>query len=232
MISFKNIGIGVTGAMVYYAAKVSASIANSNKKRSRISSDARKRIQIFFPTLDLSKVWIIENAIIPANWIERESRTEAMTFGWNIYAKRDDLQYQYEGILVLIHELVHVQQMQLVGETNFAARYGKEYIQFGYPNMPLESEAFHFVSNIPFNPQFYLKLYKDVNPVTGDLSSGAFAHWLDVGIDEGRDSTEYFNASRYMRNHSDLTDMLGAKKYKAGVLHWIQYGKDQGRKGN
>ncbi len=220
------------GIMIYNAAKASAKLVNFSKNYLRIYPDTMSRVKIFFPSLDLNRVRIVKNANLPANWIEIPNKTTGMTFGWNIYSKKNDLEYDYEGLLLLIHELTHVQQMKSLGEAAFAARYGEEYLQYGYPDMPLEKEAFDFVSNIPFDPAFYLNANADVRSAVKGSTMGAFAHWLDVGINEGRDSTPYFNSHKYLRNHDDLVSALGSNNFKAGVLHWIQHGKNENRKGN
>jgi hypothetical protein len=108
--------------MVYYAAKASANIANVGRKQLSIHPITIHRLKVFFPMLDLLKVRIINQTTLPANWIERRKKTEAMTCGLKIYAKRNDLQFNYVGILILIRELLHVHQMQRLGELNFAAR--------------------------------------------------------------------------------------------------------------
>ncbi|MCX6305040.1 MAG: hypothetical protein NT040_08735 [Bacteroidetes bacterium] len=100
--------------------------------------------------------------------------------------------------------------------------------------MPLEKYAYNFVSNIPFNPSYYLNNNSDVNNSVNGSYMKAFAHWLDDGIMEGRDSTNYFNSVKYLGNpqNGDLLAAFGPGNYKAGVLHWIQFGKAEGRKGN
>ena len=228
----KKFGGQAGGIMIYNAAKASSTLVNYNKNYLRIFPDTMSRVKIFYPSLDLSRVRIVKNANLPANWIESPSKTTGMTFGWNVYSKKSDLEYDYDGLLLLIHELTHVQQMRNHGEAAFAARYGEEYLQYGYPDMPLEREAFEFVSNIPFDPAFYLHTHGDVNDAVKGSNMGAFAHWLDVGINEGRDSTPYFNSHKYLKKHDDLASAFGSNNFKAGVLHWMQHGKRENRKGN
>lgn len=224
----KKYGPRAGGVMIYNAAKVSTKLVNLNKKHLRFYPDTMNRLRIFFPSLDLNRVRVVENAVLPANWFQNPGKVEAMTFGWNIYSPESDLQYKYDGIKLLIHELNHVQQIRNLGETGFAALYGEEYLKYGYWNMPLEREAYSFVSKIPFDPSFYLNANVDVN----GSDTGAFMHWLDSGIDEGRDSTGYFNSCKYLKNNEDLVSALGYNNFKAGILHWIQSGNEEGRKGN
>ncbi|HOY31674.1 MAG TPA: DUF4157 domain-containing protein [Bacteroidales bacterium] len=229
--SFKKLIYRFVGITVYFATKAMAKIINHNKRRCPIYPDTEKKISFLFPSLDLSRVRIIKNATLPANWFKNSKQTEGMTLGWSIYLKESDL-YNYEEIKLLVHELNHVRQIRELGEFRFAARYGEQFMEYGYYNMPLEKESYDYVSDIPFNPSFYLTNNNDVKLSVRGSYAGAFFHWLDKGIDEGRDSTEYFNSAKYLYNHEDLRKSLGAENFKAAVLHWMQIGKKEGRKGN
>jgi len=147
---FKDFMTGAAGIVVYYTAKASARIVNCHKKRVQIEPTIKNKIVSIFPTIDINKVRIIKNATLPANWFERPKRTDGMTFGRNIYIKDKSLQFDQGGIRLLLHELIHVKQISEFGECKFAARYGKEFVKFGYYNMPLEKEAYDFASKIRF----------------------------------------------------------------------------------
>ena len=228
--NFKKYVYRTLGIIVYFAAKALARIANCNKKHLHLFPDMVRRISFFFPSLDLSRVRIVKNAGLPANMLKRSKGTAGMTFGRTIYL-RDGDSLDYEEIRLLLHELNHVEQMQRLGEFKFASRYGEQYKQYGYYNMPLEKEAYDFVSDIPFSPSYYLKNNEDVRIAARGTDAGAFIHWLDHGIDEKRDSTDYFNPSKYLNNYDDLVNTLGKTNDKAAILHWIRVGKQEGRKG-
>lgn len=98
-------GAKAGGIIIYNAAKISAQALNLTKDKLRIYSDTKSRLRVFFPFLDLSNLRIVKNAILPANWFESPNQTEGMTFGSKIYSSKSDLQYDYDGILLLIHEL-------------------------------------------------------------------------------------------------------------------------------
>jgi len=145
---FKEFIFGAVGVIVYYVAKASASMVNCHKKQLQIQPDIKDKIVSFFPTIDLNKVRIIKNATLPANWFERPKHTDGMTFGRKIYLKEKSPQFDNVGLMLLLHELIHVKQIKEIGECKFAGRYGKEFVKFGYYNMPLEKEAYDFVSRI------------------------------------------------------------------------------------
>jgi hypothetical protein len=150
----KKYGPRAGGVLIYNTAKASTALINLNKKQTLISPDTVKRLKIYFPLMDLGSVRIIENAVLPANWFQGPDTVEAMTFGRNIYSIKSKLQDDIDGIKILVHELVHVQQILDLGETGFAARYGEEFMGYGYFNMPLEREAYDFVANISFESCF------------------------------------------------------------------------------
>ena len=85
--------IGAAGVVVYYTAKASAKIVQGNEKRFQIEPIIKNKIVSYFPTIDLSKVQIIRNATIPANWFTHPKHTEGRTFGQNIYLKEKKNQF-------------------------------------------------------------------------------------------------------------------------------------------
>jgi hypothetical protein len=228
---FRALITGTSGILIYNAAKSSAKLVNFNKPLIKLNDITRSRLRIFFPVFDFRNVSIVGSAALPANWFERSSKTEGMTFGNIVYSRLNDLQNTYDGFILLVHELIHVKQIAILGESNFASQYGDEFLKYGYPAMPLEQEAYSFVANIPFDPIHYIKVNTDLKFRSGDPSTEAFLHWIDKGIDEGRESTFYFNSKIYLKSYTDLIGMYGDMNFKAGVLHWILKGKDEGRRG-
>jgi len=71
--SFKDFISETAGVVVNYVTKTSASIVNCNKKHLQIQADIKNKIVSYFPTIDLSKVRIIKNVTLPANWFERRN---------------------------------------------------------------------------------------------------------------------------------------------------------------
>lgn len=222
----------VGGAAIYYSAKAAAGAVNFNRERLGLQNDERGRLEIFFPDLDLSRVRIVPRASLPANWFGPAGAVEAMAFGETVYSRHEHPPRGFASLLLLIHELVHVRQIHFMGETAFAVAYGEEYLRFGYRAMPLEQEAYDFVRGIPFDYEYYRSACRDAGRPAPASPMEAFAHWLDLGIDEGRRANEAFDPKSYLERYGDLRASLGAENYRAAVLHWIRYGIKENRDGS
>lgn len=100
-----------------------------------------------FPALDLAAVRVCRNASLPPNWFVR-SGVAGMAFGNAIFLALDDYTRSARGLRLLMHELVHVDQVRrLGGERAFACAYGRGYLAGGgYRGNPLEEEAYAFVA--------------------------------------------------------------------------------------
>ncbi len=129
------------GLLAYYAGKLAMRALNAGKPRRPPSPESARRLRWVFPGLDLAGVTIVEDARLVARWVERPPRTAGMAFGRVVYLARPWSQRTPEGLLLLAHELGHVQQILALGEAAFARRYGEEWLSHGYERMPLEREA-------------------------------------------------------------------------------------------
>ncbi|HYD39283.1 MAG TPA: DUF4157 domain-containing protein [Anaeromyxobacter sp.] len=129
------------GLVAYYAGKVAMRALNAGKSRRPPSEESARRLGWLFPSLDLSRVAIVEGATLVARWVERPPRTAGMAFGHVVYLAHPYSERTHEGLLVLAHELGHVQQIEALGEAAFARRYGEEWLAHGYAQMPLERAA-------------------------------------------------------------------------------------------
>jgi len=69
-------------------------------------------------------VVIIEQAELPANLFK--DNIAGMTYGHNIYTTYKNSQTEYFAMFNLIHELVHVGQIESIGEAEFAKQYGQQ----------------------------------------------------------------------------------------------------------
>lgn len=218
------------GLILYNGAKGAAKTINVGKSANPLPDLTRARLEWLFPTVDVGRVRIIQGANLPANWFVQPNSIDAMTFGWEIYMKTEgDVENDYNNLLILTHELVHVRQIRDLGEGEFARRYGEQWEQSGgySDSMPLENEAYSFASNIPFDPVYYLNQYPDVNAAVNGSFGGALNHWLYFGVNEGRQSAPYFFANAYLAKNADLQqaglDIGGA------VRHWMEFGHAEGR---
>jgi hypothetical protein len=213
------------GLLIYNVAKATALATNMMKHHLPVYPDTKARLERLFPQVDLDRVRIVKDANLPGHWWKDD--TEAMTLGWTIYARASDLEYTYEGLRTLIHELVHVRQMRGLGEEEFACRYGEQLLEFGYENMPLEVEAYAYNWYLPFDLDDYLEFNPDVAASTGGDPAGTFTHWLDCGIAEGRRSARNFCVATYLAQNADLRD-AGFDNF-AAVNHWVESGHAEGR---
>jgi hypothetical protein len=141
------------GKVVYKVAEKSLKIRHPLRKRRRLMPETIARLQPLYPELDLHSASFVTSASFPADWFQSPDQTLAMTFGTRIWFKwkRRHVEETDEGLLVLMHELVHVVQFRRLGssKTAFACAYGIGFLNAGadYARNPLEAEAFEFVEN-------------------------------------------------------------------------------------
>lgn len=86
-----------------------------------------------------------------------------------------------------------------------------------------------------FNADYYLQQNKDVydNIVSRFTSDGntegwALWHFVEYGMDEGRQGNEDFNVQNYEKKYSDVASTFGTD-WRACYLHYINYGTKEGR---
>jgi len=136
------------GVFVYMTAKLAAGISNIKIRKQGLGSETIEIMKPLFPFLDLARIRIKPRSTIPANWLKRRAEYVAMTFGYTIYYAGTSPESTNEGLNILMHELVHADQVRKRGdsEARFASDYGIGFLNAGnYRNNPLEEEAFDFV---------------------------------------------------------------------------------------
>lgn len=121
---------------------------NAQRQRRELWKNTRKALKPFFPNLKLRDVRFCINSSLPGNWFQSAGSVGGMTFGYTIFFKGSDLQKSRAGLRLLMHELVHVDQVRRKGgEVAFACGYGKGYLKAGnYRDNPMEVEAYDFVT--------------------------------------------------------------------------------------
>jgi hypothetical protein len=145
----------IAGICIYFVTKTVSAVVNSRTVREGLSEDTRKLTLPLFPHLDLNQITIRPGSSIPSNWFRRKQKYVAITFGNTIYYNGNSLQDSVGSLNILMHELVHSDQVRMrnYSEIKFAADYGKGYLSAGnYRNNPLEEEAFDFVDHYHFTP--------------------------------------------------------------------------------
>jgi len=226
----KGVGTGA-GLSVYAVSKKAAEMMNKSKPKTKLTKDTKRRFEAFFHGINWDAVVIIEQAELPANLFK--DNIAGMTYGQHIYTKYKDCQTEYHAMFNLIHELVHVGQIEAMGEAEFAKQYGQQFVTCGGygEKMPLEGEAYGLVKNIPFEPFFYMRANPEANDVAKGVKQAAFLHWLDYGIDKGFQGCGHFNPATYLAKNPDVEALCGKGNYKAAIRHWLKKGIKEGRKG-
>jgi len=144
--TLRNMGGSAGGVVIFEAAKTLAATRNIMRKDRELRATTKNQLKPYFPSLDLNKIRININSVLPSEYIEFFGgvKAVAMTFGNKIYFKGSNIQNDkatLDSKAILVHELVHSDQARRMGERNFAQTYGTQYLQYGYYDMPLEKEA-------------------------------------------------------------------------------------------
>ncbi|MBN1413925.1 MAG: hypothetical protein JW973_02390 [Bacteroidales bacterium] len=143
-----HIAGGMAGIPVFYASKALAWIVNHGKPVFTIAPDVEKRLKELFPGMSFDAIKIVYNARLPAHIFRRS--IEGMTFRNIIYIAHNCFRRDAESFLLLVHEMVHIRQIREMGELSFVCKYGAQFLMNGGygAGMPLENEAFQFVSKV------------------------------------------------------------------------------------
>ena len=81
-----------------------------------------------------------------------------------------------------------------------------------------------------FDASYYLNKYSDLRAAYGNNKNEAFWHFLNYGMNEGRQGISTFDVYSYRNQYADLRGAYG-NNLKNYYLHYINYGKKEGRKG-
>ena len=80
-----------------------------------------------------------------------------------------------------------------------------------------------------FNPDYYYNAYADLRSAIGNDQEKLLQHFVVFGMQEGRRGNDEFDVKAYMENNPDLVQVFGAADYTSYYLHYITYGKNEGR---
>lgn len=79
-----------------------------------------------------------------------------------------------------------------------------------------------------YDYEYYVNRYGDIAAsFTGDYA-GALRHFVQCGMNEGRQAKGTFNVNAYKNKYKDLRDNFG-DNLKAYYIHYIEYGKEEKR---
>lgn len=77
---------------------------------------------------------------------------------------------------------------------------------------------------------YYMKNNSDLRAIYANDKAGAFQHFVNLGMEQGRRASAEFNVSFYMNHYKDLREAFGSD-LEQYYLHYINYGKAEGRLG-
>jgi hypothetical protein len=80
-----------------------------------------------------------------------------------------------------------------------------------------------------FDATYYVEKYPDLKEAFGNDTKALFNHFLNCGMNEGRQGCADFDPKFYMSQYSDLQKAFGTDTV-AYYIHYIQFGKKEGRK--
>lgn len=80
-----------------------------------------------------------------------------------------------------------------------------------------------------FNADYYYNHHKDVANAFGNDAQALFNHFMNYGINEGRQASEEFNVESYKVNNPDLVSIFG-NDTRTYYVHYVKYGKAENRK--
>ena len=82
-----------------------------------------------------------------------------------------------------------------------------------------------------YDYNYYIEHNVDVKAAFGDDQISVFRHFLDSGMNEGRQAISTFNANAYKARYADLSALYG-DNMKEYYMHYIEFGKKEGRNGS
>ena len=95
------------------------------------------------------------------------------------------------------------------------------------------TSAKKYISNgidysLVFDPTYYANKYADLKAAFGTDANKLFGHFIDFGLQEGRQAISTFNVTAYKNRYADLQKAFG-NDLPAYYRHYITNGKSEGR---
>lgn len=96
--------------------------------------------------------------------------------------------------------------------------------------MPMHAQAADKTDySIVFDANYYYTAYADLQSAIGNDRNALLQHFIAYGMQEGRRGNAEFDVKAYMENNPDLVQAFGSEDFKSYYLHYITYGKKEGR---
>ena len=80
-----------------------------------------------------------------------------------------------------------------------------------------------------FDADYYYNTYADLKAAIGNNPKKLLQHFVNSGMQEGRRGNAEFDVYAYMENNPDLVQVFGTDDLTSYYLHYISYGKKEGR---
>ena len=96
------------------------------------------------------------------------------------------------------------------------------------PNVYSEDEFDAGQYELVFNAEYYLEKYSDLRVAFDTDKAKAFRHFLEHGMNEGRQASENFDVYSYQARYEDLRNAFGSK-LQSYYVHYICYGHNENR---
>lgn len=84
--------------------------------------------------------------------------------------------------------------------------------------------------SLVYNYDYYVSHNADVKGTFGNDDIAVLQHFIDCGMNEGRQASEYFNVQTYRERYADLNAAFG-DDWKSYFVHYLKCGKNEGRSG-
>lgn len=79
------------------------------------------------------------------------------------------------------------------------------------------------IANLIFDANYYANKYTDLKAAFGNNTEALRNHWLNIGINEGRQASPIFNPVHYLNSNEDLKNAYG-NNYRGAYEHFINIG--------
>ncbi|RZM77700.1 cadherin-like domain-containing protein [Leptolyngbya iicbica] len=90
-----------------------------------------------------------------------------------------------------------------------------------------------FIDSLPlaqlFDESFYLSQNPDVASLVGSRFTSGYQHFVQFGINEGRNPSVLFNESFYLARHGDVRNAVATGALSSGLSHFLTRGHREGR---
>ena len=80
-----------------------------------------------------------------------------------------------------------------------------------------------------FDADYYYSEYADLRSSIANDQKALLQHFVSFGMQEGRRGNAEFDVDAYMENNPDLVQVFGTDDLTSYYLHYISYGKKEGR---